>query len=334
MKKVGQSDKIIDEVYGVVALARDSEGNDLVVAYGRNILHVYKVKGTEIVPYTRIRRPLDHHFLNVDAFDIDGDGEKEILVTNLIEESVQSFILKKKGDGFEEIAGKLRYYLIVLHDWMGKPALVGQYQGIESPFQGKIVTLRWDGKTLVAGEPLSHDTAISPLSGGVLGVSSARFGNEWRLICTDEDSKVRVLDGGGKSTYKSRTRYGMGLDFFEWGPIIEIEGRRRSVLLNKPARVAPGSGEYPLVLTTEIKKGLLDLTGGSFDSTRLALLLWEGGEFLEKAGTQGTSQFLTGGDFLSVAGFSKGGKVIASTIEQTGVVFKEKASRLLLYQVE
>jgi len=333
VKKIGQSDKIIDELYGVVTVAKDAEGSDLVVAYGRNTLYIYKVKGEEILPYSKIRRSLDHHFLAVDAFDVDGDGVKEILVTDLIEESVQSFILKKKGDGFEEMAEKLRYYLIVLPDWNGKPTLVGQYQGVDNPFQGKILTLRWDGKSIVAGAPLPHDTNLSPLTGGATGLSSARFGTGWRLIYTDEESYLRILDGDGRSSYKSRTRYGTGADFFEWGPIIEIEGRRRWIPVNKPARLAPGSGENPLVMTTEIKKGMLDLVGGSYDSTRLVFLLWEGGEFLEKAGTQGTSQFLTGADFLSTSGFSKGGRTIASTIEQTGAL-KDKISRLYLYQVE
>ena len=101
-----------------------------------------------------------------------------------------------------------------------------------------------------------------------------------------------------------------------------------------PARLAPGSGETPLILTAELKKGVLDLVGGSYDSTRLVLLLWEGGEFLEKAGTQGTSQFLSGGDFVSRPDFRRGGKIVVSVIEKTGMVFKDQVSRLLVYQAE
>ncbi len=125
---------------------------------------------------------------------------------------------------------------------------------------------------------------------------------------TDVESNLRVLDAEGKSIFKSRSQYGMSIDFFEWGPYMEIEGRRKRFPLRMSARTAPGSGEDPLVLTTEIKKGFLDLVGGSYDSTRLVLLRWEGGEFLEKAGTQGTTQFLSGADFLSTSDFRKGGR--------------------------
>lgn len=332
--KVSQSDRIPDEVYGIVTVEADADGNGLVAAYGKRAIFLYRVKDKELLPYTRLQRPLDNHILSVAAIDIDGDGRKEILVTELVEERIQSYVLKKKGDAYEEIAENIRYYLVVLPDWMGKPTLVGQYQGVTTPFEGKFVALRWDGRQFVAGETFPHDTTIDPLWSGVLGLSSARFGNEWRLMYTDDDAYLRVLDSEGKSMYRSRIRYGSPMDFFEWGPIIKIDERRKQFYLRMPARVAPGSGESPLVLTTETKKGLLDLVGGSYDSTRLALLRWEGEEFLEKSGTQGTSHFISGADFLTPSDFRKGGAIVASVIEQAAIFFKDPVSRLHLYRVD
>jgi hypothetical protein len=334
LKRIGESDKIPDELNGVVTLRSDAQGNGIVAAYGKTTIYLYRVEGKELLPFTRIRKPQSHHILSVDAIDLDGDGENEMLATILLEEAVRSVVYKKKGDVYEEAADGIRYYLVVLPDWKGKRTLVGQYQGVDTPFRGKIVTLRWDGSRLVPGEELPHDTTIAPLWSGALGLSSGRFGKEWRLIYTDEEAYLRVLESDGKSLYKSRTRYGAGIDYFEWGPFIEIEGRRKRIPLRMPARLAPGSGETPLVLTTEVKKGLLDLVGGSYDSTRLVLLLWEGNELIEKAGTQGTSQFLSGGDFLSRSDFSRGGRIVVSVIEKTGAVFREQVSRLLLYQAE
>jgi hypothetical protein len=95
-------------------------------------------------------------------------------------------------------------------------------------------------------------------------------------------------------------------------------------------RVAAGGGEAPLVLIPEVKQGLLNMS----TSTRLVLLQWDRGEFVEKAGTQSSSRFLTGADFLSPDGFGKGGKIVASMIEQTGSTFRDKISRLLLFEVE
>jgi hypothetical protein len=330
MKVVGQSDKVIDELYGVVTVDTDSQGNALVAAYGKTTLHLFRVKGTELLPFTRISKPLDHHILGVAALDIDGDGSREILVTDLVNETVASFVLKKKGDSYQEVAEGIRYFLAVLPDWMGKPVLVGQYQGLDTPFQGRIVALRWDGKGFAEGEKFPQDTNILPLSSGLPGLSSARFGKEWRLIYTDENSYLRVLDAGGKSQYKSTGQFGSIPDFFEWGPMIQLEGRRKGYPLRSGVRVAAGGGEAPLVLIPEGKLGVLNTAS----STRLVLLQWERGDFTEKAGTKGSSRILTGADFLSPDAFGKGGRIVASEIEQTGAAWRDKVSRLVLFEVE
>ena len=332
--KAGQTDKISDELYGIVAGDIDSEGNGEVFAWGTRTIYIYRVKGTEILPYTRISRSLEDHIASIGAIDLDGDGRKEILVTNVVGESFQSFVLKRKGDVYEEVAGKIPYFIVVLPDWMGKPVVVGQRQGIDVPFPGRIVPLRWDGKGFSAGEPFSQNTDILPLSTGIPGLSSARFGKEWRLVYTDEASRLRILDDRGRSTYKSQDLYGTAIDYFPWGEYSELEGRKPQYRLRKGVRVAPGGGEFPLVLIPEVKKGMLDIVQGFYDSTRLVLLQWDGGDFAEVAGSASTSQFISGADFLSPSGLKRGDMVVASVIEQLGSINKSKISRLLLFRLE
>jgi hypothetical protein len=332
--KVTQTDRIPDEIYGVVAGDIDSEGNGEVIAYGKDTLYIYRVKGEEILPYTRVSRSFKNHFVSIDAIDLDGDGGKEILVTNVVEDRLKSFVLKRKGEVYEEAAEEIPYFLAVLPDWMGKPVVVGQREGMDTPFQGRIVPLTWDGKGFSAGEPFPHDTNILPLAQGLPGLSAARFDTEWRLIYTDETSRLRILDSGGKSRYSSRDLFGSGLDSFEWGDIVPIEEQRMKYQVRKAVRVAPGVGEYPLVLIPEVQKGMLDIVQGFYDSTRLVLLNWDGGGFVEEAGTKSTSHFISGADFLSPSDLTRGDKVVASAIEQIGSVFKEKISRLYLYRLE
>ena len=84
----------------------------------------------------------------------------------------------------------------------------------------------------------------------------------------------------------------------------------------------------------EVKKGMLDIIQGFYDSTRLVLLQWDGGDFAEKAGTPTTSQFISAADFLSPSGLKRGDMVVASSIEQLGGITKSKISRLLLFKLE
>ena len=333
LEKIGQSDKIADELYGVVAGDVDAEGNGEVIAWGKNVLYLYRVKGTEIVPFTRVTKERSYHILSVDAADLDGDGKKEILVTALEGNNLASYVFNKQGDMYREAGEPVPYFLAVLKDREGKNTVVGQHRGLDAPTRGKLVTMTWDGKTFREAGTLSADTNIKPLNQGILGLVSATVGKEWKLLYTDEENYLRVLDEGGKTEYKSKEKYGAGLDLFEWGPFRPKEGTRLQIILRKPARVAEGTGGTPFVLIAWVDKVPLNVAR-YFDTTRLVLLQWEGDAFVERAATKKSGHFYSGADLLSSAGLRKGGKVIASVIEQEGSAFKEKISRLLLFRVE
>jgi len=337
---VAQSTAIPDDVYGVVTGDIDSDGDGEVIAYGKDTLYIYRVKDDKILPYTRVKRSFRQHIIGVDAIDLDADGQKEILVSNLGEDSVsggntvKSFVLKRNGDVYKEVAGDIPYFIAVLPDWMGKPVVVGQYEGFETPFQGKIVPLNWDGKGFTAGEPFPQSTDIIPLSQGLPGLSAARFKTEWKLLYTDVTGRIRILDNAGKPIFKSQDLYGSGLNSFKWGPVVPIEDERRQYQVRTAPRPAPGGGDFPLILIPEVRKGMLDIVQGFYDSTRLVLLQWDGGDFLESVGTKSTSHFVSGADFLSPSGLKRGDKVVASVIEQVGNVLKKSVSRLLVYRLE
>ena len=334
LKKTGQSDKIADELYGVVAGDEGPDGSREVVAWGKRILYFYKIKGASVVPFTRITKDVRHHVLNVESVDLDGDGSREILLTELVEEELQSHVLKRKGDVYEPVAGPLPYSLVVLPDWQGKRTVVGQRRGVEVPFQGKIVKMAWDGKTLAEGEPLPADTNILPLAAGIFGLSSAGFDSGSKLIYTDEQERLRILESSGKSEYKSKQTYGTAIDYFEWGLVQALEGRKKRFYLRKAARTIPGEEGKPFVLIPEVKKGVLNVTSGSYDSTRLVLLQWDGGEFMEKAATPKSDSFYSGADPLVPSGLARGSRIVASVVEQEAGIFKNPLSRLLLLEAE
>ena len=331
MKRVSRSDRIPDELYGIVAGDVDAEGNGEVLAFGRRIVYVYRVKGKELLPFTRITKGLPGHILNVEALDLDGDGKKEILVSGLEGEYLGSVVLKRKGDVYEPVAGRIPYFLVVLPDWQGKPAVVGQRLGSDSPFEGRMYTMSWTGKTLAEGAPLPADTRTAPLSSGIPGLSSARLGQEWRLIYTDPDGHLRVLDASGKTDYRSRGIYGAATDDFEYGLYLPRVGKSKNPV-KKAARVSAGADGSPVFLIPKVKAGLLDLSSLQ-ESRSITLLQWSDGEFLERAGTGDGDYAYSGADFFPPSPLRKGGKVIASAIEKTGGA-KGAASRLVLFSVE
>ena len=331
MKRISRSDKILDELHGVVAGDVDAEGNGDVIAFGKRILYIYRVKEKDLLPYTRITRGLPGHILNVEAIDLDGDGKKEILVSGLEGEYLESAVLKRKGDVYERVAGRIPYYLVVLPDWQGKPAVVGQRLGSDTPFEGRLYAMSWTGKTFSEGAPLPADTRIAPLSSGIPGLSSSRFGKEWRLIYTDPDGHLRVLDASGKTEYRSGGSYGAPTDDFEYGLYLPKAGKSRNPL-KKAARVSAGADGSPLFVLPKVKAGLLTVPSLQ-ESRSVALLQWADGELVERADTGEGDYAYSGVDFLLPRPLRKGGKVIASAIEKSGIV-KGSASRLVLFSIE
>ena len=81
------------------------------------------------------------------------------------------------------------------------------------------------------------------------------------------------------------------------------------------------------------EEGFMKLESTS-KTSRLVLLRWEGGEFVEAAGTPKGDRIYSGADFLSPDGLRRGGKAVASVIEKPDGVLKGGISRLLLFQVE
>jgi len=332
LKKIAESGKIADELHGVVSGDMDPEGNGEVIAYGRKGIHLYRVSGAELLPKARITKGLPGHILNVEAVDIDGDGAKEILVTGIDGDTLRSAVLKKSGETYGTVADRLPFFLVLLPDWKGKKVVAGQQQGNDIPFHGKFYVMSWDGKTLRMAEALPADTLRAPLSSGILGLSSARFGEEWKWIYTDENDNLRVLDAGGNTEYKTRAKYGWSGDPFEWGLYMPRVGKTRYYVRNA-ARVSRGPGGKLLVLVPAAEEGFLKMEFSS-KTTRLVLLRWDGGEFVELAGTPKGDHIYSGADFPSSSGLERGGKMVASVIEKPDGVLKGGMSRLVLFRVE
>ncbi|MBI5906361.1 MAG: VCBS repeat-containing protein [Deltaproteobacteria bacterium] len=335
LKKTGQSDKISDELYGVVAGDQDEEGNGEVVTWGRSSIYVYTVKGKEIVPFTRIVRGREHHFLNVESVDLDGDGKKDLVVTDLQGDRLVSFLMMRKGAGFVEQPGVIPYHLAVLRGWNGKDVVAGQRHGLNEPFQGKIHAMKWDGRMLSEGEKLPLDTNILPLStGGVYSLAPVRTGNEWAWLYVDSDEHLRILDSKGKSAYRSKDKFGAVADGFEYAEVSRLEGRRPLFPLRRAPRVVAGGRGDSFVAVTEIRKGVLQTAVGTIESSRIVILQMEGSGFAERAASPRSDFFYSGVELLPAGGIRRGSRAIASVIEQPGSAFSDRVSRLHMFQVE
>ena len=73
---------------------------------------------------------------------------------------------------------------------------------------------------------------------------------------------------------------------------------------------------------------------GAIESSRIVILQGDGSGFTERAASPKSDFFYSGVDLLPTGGLRRGGRIIASVIEQSGSAFKDRVSRLVLLQVE
>ena len=102
--------------------------------------------------------------------------------------------------------------------------------------------------------------------------------------------------------------------------------------MKKAARVSAGADGSAVFVIPKVKAELLNFSALQ-ESKSIALLQYADGELVERADTGDGDYAYSGADFLPPPPLRKGGKVIASAIEKSGVAEKA-ASRLVLFSIE
>ena len=329
--QVAVSDKIPDEIYKISSGDVDGDGSEEVAAIGSRKLWVYKVTGDQVLPFRKMERSLSHLFLNVEMADIDGDGRAEIVVTNLVGNRLQTFVLKYKGEAIEQVALDIPYYVISIEDGKGKRRLAGQRMGVSEPFSGKVVYLKWNGKTLVpdGNVPVAVDK-------GIFGLAAFPGDAENRFLYIDAEEHIRLLDSKGKTRYKSKEYYSGALHSFISGPETRSNvGVERQYIRG---RIVPAvsEGAATVFLVRQAKGNVLFKGTKTFEWSRLVFLSWAGDGFSERAASERIDNLMT--DFAVLGGKAgPGARVAVPVIESSsfmGSMTSDPVSRIRLYRID
>ncbi|MBF8257771.1 MAG: hypothetical protein HW377_145 [Actinobacteria bacterium] len=330
--QVAVSDKIPDEIYRISSGDADGDGNQEVAAIGSRKLWVYKISGDQVLPFRKMERSQSNLFLNVEMADVDGDGKAEIVVTNLVGNRLQTFVLKYKGEALEQVATDIPYYVISLEDGKGKRRLAGQKMGVSDPFSGKVVYLKWNGKTLVpdGNVPVAVDK-------GIFGLAAFPGDAEGRFLYIDADEHLRMLDSKGKTKYKSKEYYSGALHMFASGAENRGNvGADRHYIRGRVFPVAPGEGR-PVFLVRQAKGNVLFKDTRTFEWSRLVFLAWTGDGFSELVASERIDNLMA--DFVVLGGKAGPGvRVAVPVIDSSSFVgsfsTEAGASRIRLYRMD
>ena len=183
--------------------------NEVVVIDGNNVL-VYQKTGKALKLIQRIPGKSYVNNIAVDVADINDNGIKEIIVTSMRRNSLDSFVLEFQDGRFVKIASDLKWFLRVI-DASGKPVLLGQKIGIDDPFENPIYEIIWENGKYVEGNRMSIPEGLSVYG---LTISSIDETDRERIIALDEYDHLRIYEKTKKPVLKIHV-YG-GSDEMIW----------------------------------------------------------------------------------------------------------------------
>jgi TolB-like protein len=260
---------------GVAVGDIDGDGKNEIVAMDHSQLWIYRDEGKDIKLVAEFKTPDSNEFLTLDVIDITGDKRAEICVTNLVGESLQSFILTYEDGTFRYLAKGLNWYLRVVKVPGKGEALLAQYMGTDTDYAGPLRLVKWTGKKVKMGDKLKTGkkgqlpTEVEWIYDFTSGKFTSPDAQEFLVM--EESSgkgKARLLDLTGSVPWKSADELGGSDNFID----------RMSLLADKRGSAAktPRRIYLPPRLVSK------DLDGDGLDDLVAVINEFSGGEHLER----------------------------------------------------
>lgn len=185
--------------------------NEMVVMDSHN-LYVFKYDGEKLNLFQKIEIGYQHEFLTLDVRDINRNGFAEIIVTSVVEDNLQSFILEFEQGKFRKITEKAGWYFRVLEHPKDGPILMGQKMGSDGVFVGPVYQFLWKKKSFEKGPkmPFPKETILFGLT-----MADLRGDGKPYTILFDQLERLVVLSPDGKQLWKSSDRYGGTNNFYD-----------------------------------------------------------------------------------------------------------------------
>ena len=190
----------------------DLDGKNEILACLPNSVRVYRLEGPSFVLLSEFKNGPKGKYLFVDAADIDGDGRPEVFISNVNDQSIESFVLVWGEGGLRIKVKGLDYYLRVQKNPLGEGHLLfGQQNSMTKPYFGPVYRMKYEGGTYVPDKPQElpefgniYNFALADLNGS---------GYAMTLMIGPGDT-LRVYRGK-EELYKSGEVYGLSGKFLK-----------------------------------------------------------------------------------------------------------------------
>jgi len=212
--KFWKSRNIKQRITGMAIGDIDGDGKKETVFTTEHTVEAYRYDNQRFIKISILaERNLDH-LIGVDVADINGNGVAEIYVSALdpYRKYVKSFVIELTGKSYVEIVKNTDWYLRVVDMPQRGKVLIGQKQGLESPFDKPIFELVWQNSGYDPAERV-----LGAKRANVMGISLGHVMNDGSeaAVVYDELDYLRIYDLSGKQIWKDGDKSGGSPDYFE-----------------------------------------------------------------------------------------------------------------------
>ena len=311
--------------------------NECVIIDSSNIF-IYQKKGANLTLIQKMPGQKHDNYLSVDIADINKNGTKEIIITNIVGDALDSFIIEWKEVKFTTIASKLPWFLRALNDSSGSIMLLGQRFGTDGPYNSPIREIIWDGKQYRENKRMKIPEGLSVYG---LALDTLENNGTEKIIALDEDdclviydktdkplSKIHASGGSRELLWKSNEEYGGSKNYFNHyrqKSHIDDFNDKTFVNLRIISYDANKNGKKELIIVKNISA-----TGGLFKNLRMFMsgeiydLEWDGSKLAENWKTKEINGYIADYQLKDLDNDGKN-EIVLALVLSVGVTLQEKS---------
>jgi TolB-like protein len=310
-KNFWMSDRRPTEFQGMDIGDVNGDGLNETVLIDAKTIYIYQKKGNAFTLLETIKGSPSDNYIALDVADINQSGIKQIFITNLRTDSVDSFVLEYRNGKYVKIATGLRWFLRVINTSAGTPMLLGQAKGIEKPFDSEIHELVWSGGSYRQGKKqmiprgLSvYGLTLDTLSG--VGKDRIIALNQDDYLCVYEPTdkplwQLQTFGGSDKLLWKSNDNFGGSNIYVENSQAYEASDKKTFINLRILTYDTNKDGTREIVIVKNISSAArLFQNVKLFTSAEVYNLSWDGLGLLENWRTRRINGYVADYQFKDI----------------------------------
>jgi TolB-like protein len=201
------------EIKGIDIGDVDGDKKNELVVMDTNSLYIFKYNGEKLTLFQKqLELAPGNNFLTLDVADVNRNGLAEIIVTNMVDDNLRSFIVEFEEGRFKKITEKSGWFFRVLEHPKEGPVLMGQQMGSEGIIVGPIYKMVWKKTSFEKGQKMPFPSGTKLFG---LALIEARAKGSLDTLVLDDFSRLRIVDSKGNYAWSSSDHLGGTNNYYE-----------------------------------------------------------------------------------------------------------------------